>query len=147
MSNLHGEVFEKGTTGVGVTLGSSYSYGNNYIVLGLSGDYFVVDNLSVGAGYRAWFGSNPVSNQLSLSTNYYIPMSQKIRPYLGLFGRETFVSDRDDYSSYGGRAGVAFLNSKNSYMSFGYIYEEHSSCDRVKECSNAYPEIVFSLAF
>ena len=145
-SFLNSDVFEKGKLGVGVTLGTSQSYNNTYTIAGLSANYFVVDNLNVGIAYRGWFGGTPTKNELSLSTNYFIPLSEQFRPYIGLFVRETFVSDGfRDFESYGARGGLAFIN-ENTYVSIGYAYEEYGNC-LFGECSNSYPELIFGLSF
>lgn len=142
------DFFEKGRSSVGVVLGAGSSNSESYTVIGVSGDYFIVDGLSIGGGYRGWFGSDPVLNQLTFSSNYYIPLHHKFRPYVGAFVRETFVKNEDDYESYGARAGVSMAVSKNAYASFGWVGERFSNCDSDSyECTNSYPEVVFSLAF
>ena len=148
-SLANADAFLQGSKNFGVVLGSGTSYGENYTILGLSGDYFVSDNFSVGLGYRGWFGSGPNINQLTVASAYYIPLTKKFRPYVGAFVRETFTEGEDNYESYGARGGLAMTMSPNSYMSFGYAYEQYGSCVNVdaEECSNSYPEIVFSLSF
>ncbi len=148
-SMANADTFSKGNKNFGVVLGAGTSYGDNYTILGLSGDYFVIDNLSVGLGYRGWFGSGPNINQVTVASSYFIPLNKKFHPYVGAFVRETFTDDKDNYESYGARAGVAMNMSPNSYVSLGYAYEEYSECTegRFTECSNSYPEVVFSLSF
>jgi len=145
----HADFFEKGNSSVGVVLGAGSSNGESYSVVGISGDYFVLNGLSIGVGYRGWFGIDPTLNQLTVSTNYYIPLAKKFHPYIGGFVRETFVSGYEDYESYGARGGLAVTMSKNSYMSFGYVYEEYGNCEErvFSDCSSSYPELVFSLSF
>lgn len=145
-SLVNADIFSKDKMQFGVSLGAGYSYGNSYTLVGLSGNYFVVDNLSVGLSYRGWLGATPMQNELALSTNYFLPISQKFRPYVGAFIRETFVDGYDDFESYGARGGVAMV-TKNSYVSIGYAYEQFSSCTYNDECSTSYPEIVFGLSF
>ena len=148
-SLLNADMFLKGNKSFGLVLGSGTSYGDNYTIFGLSGDYFISDNISLGAGYRGWFGSGPNINQLTVAGSYYIPLSEKFHPYVGVFMRETMPDGEDNYESYGARAGLAMSTSANSYISFGYAYEQYSSCTNIKkqECSNSYPELVFSLSF
>lgn len=145
-SLVNADIFSKGKMNFGVSLGAGYSYGNNYTLLGLSGNYFVVENLSVGLAYRSWLGGTPMQNEVALSTNYYMPISEKFRPYVGAFVRETFVDGHDNFQSYGARGGVAMIN-KNSYFSVGYAYEQFSSCKFNNECSTSYPEFIFGLSF
>ncbi len=148
-SVLSAELFEKGNSAFGVVVGSGSSGNESYMILGVNAEYFAMNGLSVGAGYRGWFGGDPMQNQLTIATSYYIPLSKKFRPYVGVFGRQTFVSDYDDRSSYGGRAGLAVTMTPNTYISAGWAYEEYTGCTetRFNECSTSYPEIVFSLAF
>lgn len=148
-SVVSADLFEKGRTSVGIVAGAGSSNGDNYTIIGVGADYFVMNGLSVGVGYQGWFGGDPTINQLTLRSSYYIPLSQKFHPYIGGFVRETFRSGDDDYVSYGVRGGVAVTMSPNSYVSFGYAYEEYGGCTetRFRECSSSYPELVFSLAF
>ena len=142
-------LFQKGDSAIGVVVGSSSTGSENYLILGVSGEYFAMNGLNVGIGYRGWFGGDPTQNQLTLSTSYYLPVTKKFHPYVGVFGRETFVDGYDNRSSYGGRAGLAISMSSNTYISVGWAYEEYMDCTetRFRECSTNYPEVVFSLAF
>jgi len=146
-SLLNADMFEKGKSNVGVSLGAGSSYNGTYTLVGVNANYFALDNLAVGVMYRGWFGVDPMRNELSLSTNYFIPVSEKFHPYLGAFVRETFVEGFDAYESYGARGGLAITTSKNSFVSFGYVYEEYSNCILDNECSSSYPEIIFGLSF
>ena len=148
-SMSHASFFEKGNSSVGVVLGAGSSNNESYTVAGISADYFVARGLSIGAGYRGWFGNTPTINQLTVSTNYFLPVTKQFHPYIGGFVRETFVSGSEDYESYGARGGLAINMSNNSYMSFGYVYEKYGNCTETvfTECSSSYPELVFSLAF
>ena len=150
-SVVNADFFVKGNTSVGIVLGSSsVSYGRytqNYTILGVSADYFVIDNLSVGVGYRGWFGGTPSRNQITVPATYYIPVSKKFRPYAGAFVRKTFVSDGfSDYESYGMRGGVTMVLSRNSYMGVGVIKEQYSG-GVFEDSSVTYPEFIFALSF
>lgn len=146
-SVANADLFDRGNLAFGGVIGSGYSGNESYMILGVSADYFAMNGLSVGVGYQGWFGADPTQNQLTLSTNYYIPLNDKLRPYVGAFFRETFISGYDDRSSYGGRAGLAVTMSRNTFISAGWAYEEYTNCPEYLECSSNYPEIVFSLAF
>ena len=149
-SAVSADVFEKSRSSVGVVAGTSYSYGNQYTILGVGVDYFLANGLSVGVGYRGWFGGDPSINQLTIASSYYIPLSKKFRPYIGGFIRETFVDydkfGNENYESYGGRAGLAIVMSPASYVSLGYVYEKYGD-GIFGDDSSSYPELVFSLAF
>ncbi|MEA1982831.1 MAG: hypothetical protein U9N39_04735 [Campylobacterota bacterium] len=139
------DIFKKGKSNFGVSLGTGSSYNNTYTLVGVSGNYFVIDNLSVGLSYRGWFGADPMQNELALATNYFISISKKFRPYVGAFVRETLIDGYDNRESYGVRGGVAMV-TKNTFVSLGYAYEHYSTCIK-EECSISYPEIVFGLSF
>jgi len=146
-SLLRADFFEKESLSLGIVAGAGSSNNDNYFIAGLSGDYFILDGLSVGGAYRGWFGADPSQHQLTLSSSYYLSLSNKYHPYFGVFTRETFI-DKDDYNSYGGRVGLAMTMSRNSYVSVGYAYEKYTNCKEILiECSSAYPEFVFSLSF
>ena len=144
---IHADIFVKGNKNIGASIGAGSSYGNNYTIVGVYGNYFIADNLALGVGYRGWFGSSPQMHELLLEGTYYLPLDKKIHPYVGVFGRETFVSDYDDYQSYGVKGGIAFSTSKNSYVGVAYVLEYYSRCNDADECSNSYPEVVFGLSF
>lgn len=144
---LQAEVFNKGKSNVGVSLGAGTSLGHSYSIFGINANYFIIDNLNVGVYYRAWFGTAPSQNEISLATNYFFPVDAKFRPYAGVFVKNTFVSESSDFNSFGARAGVAFVASKNSFVSLGYAYEQYGNCPIPKECSNSYPELIFALSF
>lgn len=148
---LQAEMFDKGQSDVGVSIGAGSSLGNTYTIFGLNASYFVIDNLNVGLSYRGWFGSTPTQNELALSTNYFLPLNEKFHPYAGLFIKKTFISETSltserDFESYGARGGVAMVLNKNSYVSLGYAYEQ-GNCSGNIECSTSYPEVVFALSF
>lgn len=144
---LNADIFAKKASNVGVSVGSAYSYGQQYILVGISGSYFVMDNLNINLYYRGWFNATPTQNELSVGSTYYIPLNKKIRPFIGVFTRQTFVSGFSDYGSIGARGGFALVNTKNTYASFGYAFEQYTNCPARMECSNSYPEIVFGLSF
>ena len=158
---LNAELFKKRDFSVGVVVGRSYlnttiSYETqNYTTLGLSVNYFFIDNLSTGIEYKGWFGGIPTLNQFTLPITYYIsieryiPSFKKVRPYIGVFIRETLVSDGyNNYTSYAAKAGLALIMTPNMYISAGWIKENYVSCPKWQDkCSSGYPEVVFSLSF
>ena len=148
----HAELFQKNNLGVGVALGGgSITIGRevqDYFIFGASTEYFVIDNLSVGVGYLGWFGGTPTLNQITVPINYYIPLETKLRPYMGVFYRETFVSDGyNNYSSYGAKVGVAYSFSKSAYIGFAMVNEQYGSNSLYRDSSSSYPEITFAFSF
>ncbi|WP_321779269.1 hypothetical protein [Sulfurimonas sp.] len=148
----HAELFEKGNLGLGVIVGGGSINVNrktqNYTIAGVSAEYFVMNDLSVGFGYVGWFGATPSLNQITLPVNYYVPLSEKFRPYVGAFVRETFVSDGyDDYFSYGAKVGLAYTISKKSYIGVAWVNEFYDNSSIFKDSSTSYPEVTFAFSF
>ncbi|WP_373002986.1 hypothetical protein [Sulfurimonas sp.] len=153
-SVANAELFKKSNVGVGVAIGGGTvttvrDGQQNYTILGVNADYFVIDNLSVGIGVMSWLGATPTLNQITVPVTYYMPLNEKLRPYVGAFVRKTYVSDGyEDFESYGGKLGVAMILSPNSYIGAGMISEHQSSCSNWQDsCSRTYPEFVFAFSF
>ena len=145
LTSLNAELFEQGSTNIGITLGTGTStYGHNtnyYTIVGLSGGVFVVDGLNIGLGYRAWFGASPSINEVMVPITYYIPL-KVVRPYVGPFYQHTFIDGADDYDSYGYRLGAAFYASSRTFLALGFVHEFYSTGG-----DNIYPEVVFGASF
>ena len=142
-----GGVFSVGSKNVGLTVGSDSSFGNSYTVLGANVNYFVVDNLSVGASYQAFLGGDPDINQVTVPVTYHLPLENTTyRPYLGAFYNRTFIDKPyEDYNIYGGRAGLSLQTTSNSFMSFGWV-QEFSNNGEDNE-NRGYPEVVGGFSF
>lgn len=142
-----GGVFGIGSKNVGVTVGSENSLGNNYTVVGVNVNYFVVDNLSVGASYQGFLGGEPNINQISVPVTYHVPLENTTyRPYLGAFYNHTFIEKPyDDYNILGGRAGLSLQTTSNSFMSFGWVQE--FSNNRKNITNRGYPEVSGGFSF
>jgi len=147
--------FESGSASLGVTVGSgsvSYSQGRlstieDYYIVGVSGDYFVFDDLSLGLGYRGWFGGTPTIHQLTTPITYYIPTGSQYRPYLGALYRYTYFNGNvDAYNSIGARAGLAIL-FRNGYAGFGWVHEYRLDADDLTDNQYGYPEVVVGFSF
>ena len=147
--------FESGSASLGVTVGSGsvgYSKGRvtrveNYYIAGISGDYFIYDNLSLGLGYRGWFGGSPTIHQLTAPVNYYIPTDTKYRPYVGAFYRYTYFDGNvENYNSLGARAGLAIL-FKNGYVGFGWVHEYRLDANELTDNHSGYPEVMVGFSF
>mgnify|MGYP000636670315 CR=1 FL=1 len=88
--SVYKSLFSQGSTSVGIRLGGASIGDENYTIFGISGNYFVIDNLSIGLGYEKWFSGDPSIQKATLESTYFLPASEKIRPYLGIFGRRIF---------------------------------------------------------
>ena len=139
-------VFDAGTTSVGVTVGSGTGFNNTYTIVGVGANYFVENGLSLGLGYRGWFGATPTMNEIDVPVTYYVPLQSKVRPYVGAFYRHTFISgDYSDYDTYGARAGLAYVEGRG-YISAGWVQEWYSN-DNGDNASRGYPEIAAGISF
>jgi len=142
-----GGVFSVGSKHIGLTVGSDNSFGNSYTVLGANVNYFVIDNLSVGASYQAFLGGNPDINQVTVPVTYHLPLENTTyRPYLGAFYNHTFIDKPyEDYNIYGARAGLSLQTTPNSFMSFGWVQEFSNSGENTE--NRGYPEVTGGFSF
>jgi len=140
-------VFVAGEKQVGFTLGSSNNFGENYTVVGAKVNYFVIDNLSLGAEYKGFLGGSPSINQVTVPVTYHLPLENTTyRPYLGAFYNRTFIENTiSDYNIYGGRAGVSLQVSPQSFFSIGWVQEFSNTGDKIK--NEGYPEITGGFSF
>ena len=123
------------------------SQDNDYTVVGAQAQYYMIDNLSVGAGVTAWLGDKPSITSFTLPVTYYMPLESSIRPYAGLFASYTLLSDNyANYSSFGGRAGLVMDVSANSYTYAGWVQVKHNGDNLIKS-SEGYPEFGLGMSF
>ena len=151
--SLHAGSFSAGNKALGITVGSgSVSYAfkgpENYFIAGVSGDYFLTDGLALGLGYRGWFGASPLIHQVTVPLTYYIPTNSRFRPYIGALYRYTYIAESmyDNYSSVGGRAGLA-ITYTNGYVGFGWVQEYRLDTNSFQNETSGYPEVVVGFSF
>ena len=151
--SLQADMFSKGSKSIGVKLGSASIGNEDYTIAGVSGNYFVIDSLSVGIGYEKWFSGNPDISKATLESTYFIKASDKIHPYAGVLYRRIFISGSDffgrsydDINSYGGRAGVAFVQDR-LLLSVGLVYEKYDTTQRIFDDSETYVELMIGFSF
>jgi len=141
------DVFSQGNKNFGFTLGSSDNFNQNYTVVGVDVNYFILDNLSLGTDYKGFFGSSPKIQQLTVPVTYHLPLENTTyKPYLGAFFNHTFLEEPfKDYSIYGGRAGLSIQTSINSFMSLGWVQEFGNNGKNIE--NQGYPEISAGFSF
>ena len=151
--SLYGAAFSAGSMGIGITAGSgsvSYSSRGNesYIIAGVSGEYYIIDGLALGVGYRGWFGGTPTVHQATIPLTYYVPIGKKFRPYAGAFYRYTTYSDSayESYNSGGVRVGGAMMFT-NGYVGFGWVQEYYLDTEYQGESISGYPEVMVGFTF
>jgi len=148
ISTIHSEgLFAGGNKDFGVTVGSNNSFGNSYTTVGVNVNYYIIDNLSIGASYNAFLGDSPSINEVTVPVTYHIPIEGvSYRPYLGAFYNQTFIEDPfKDYNIWGGRIGVSLQTSMNSFMSLGWVQEFSTS--NKKRDKKGYPQISAGFSF
>ena len=145
--------FSAGNMGIGLTVGSgSVSYSSrgieNYFIAGVGVDYFLIDGLALGVGYRGWFGGSPTIHQATVPITYYIPTGKSFRPYAGAFYRYTDFADSnyESYSSGGVRVGGAMM-FEGGYVGFGWVQEYYLDAADQGNSSSGYPEVVVGFSF
>ena len=147
-----GTAFSKNLTSVGVVLGSGSAFDDNYVILGLSVGYYVVNGLELGIDLQHWFSGEPSITKVSPQIRYVFTQPKVVKPYLGAFYRRTYYGsyrgiDLDDQDSYGYRAGAYFSTDNRVYIGGGVVYEQYKDCAEFTDCSSTYPEILFTVSF
>ncbi len=144
---LHAGMFSQGSKSVGIKLGSASVGNEEYAILGLKGNYFAVNDLSLGLGYEKWFSGDPDIQKVTAETTYYIPAHEEVRPYLGLLYRRIIIGGGlDDVNAYGYRAGIAFV-SDDFLISAGIVQEKYDSAQRVFGDTETYAELIIGFVF
>ena len=147
-----GGAFMKGSTSVGVVLGSGTAFNDNYTILGVSVGYYVVRGLNLGIDLQRWFSGEPSITKVSPQINYVFTQPETVKPYIGTFYRRTYYGDYkgislEDQDSYGFRAGAYFTSNNRFYFGAGAVYEEYIDCNALADCSSTYPELLFYASF
>lgn len=132
-----------------VTGGNGYAFNERYLVLGLGGNYFLADGLSIGLQAETWTGGDPSIQKITPLLQYVFYQVPNMSPYIGAFYRRTFIDNLPNLNSIGGRAGSYFSVGPNANIGVGVIYESYQDCSetRYTDCSETYPEISFSFSF
>lgn len=144
--------FSKGSTSVGVVLGSGTAFNDNYTILGLGIGYYVTQGLEIGIDLQRWVSGEPSILKVSPQIRYVFTQPEVIKPYIGAFYRRTYYGDYngislDDQDSFGYRAGAYFSTNNRVYIGAGVVYEDYKDCDAATDCSSTYPEILFAVSF
>ncbi|TEW54674.1 ferrodoxin oxidoreductase beta subunit [Psychromonas sp. RZ22] len=147
LSNIaYSATLTAGIKSVGIQLGSASIGNEKYTVVGASIGYFALENLMVGGAYEYWFSGTPTVSKATLQSTYYIPASEKIKPYFGLLYSHYFVEDVPDVDSYGYRVGVAYINSP-MLVSAGIRQEKYTSNKSIFYNDDVTGEVVIGFNF
>jgi len=142
-------MFDKGRLHGSVVAGYASAFGDEYTILGAGLNYYLIDGLAIGAAFETWRGGSPTVSKLTFSTQYVFYQVPRIKPYVGVFYRRTFVTGIDDLDSFGGRAGAYLQIGRSAYLGLGGVYETYSDCTASKyhSCNDTYPEVTLTFAF
>lgn len=142
-------LFSKGRSRATIYGTTASSFNETYFVLGLGYGYYIFDGLQLGVDAETWLGADPSVSKVTPQMLYVFRNFNSVFPYVGVFGRRTFIEHLKDLDSYGGRAGAYFMLSPRVYAGLGYVVEQYASCDdRIySSCSTSYPELTLSFGF
>ncbi len=144
VSLLQSAMLERGSGVISVKGGFVSVDDEDYNIAGINVGYFLFDGLKVGLAYERWFEGDPSIDKLSVDANYYLPVSERIRPYLGAFYAQNFASSEDIGTSYGFRGGVLFYTPQAS-IGLEWTHETFNECGT--GCESTYPMVVFGFSF
>lgn len=144
-----GGIFGQGRTSFSLMAGNGYAFDKNYLVIGASATYYVLDGLGVGLSFENWSGGDPSITKYAPLVQYVFYRTSPVKPYLGGFYRHTNVSGQPSINSVGGRAGIYYSSGSNGYVGFGLVYESYLDCANAgySPCSSTYPEISLTFVF
>jgi hypothetical protein len=142
-------VFSQGRTHLAVVGGTGYAFNDSYFVLGVGISYYLYNGFNVGLYGETWTGGDLGLTKITPSIQYVFYQVPHVSPYVGAFYRHTYIEDRPDLDSAGGRAGVYIAAGKNAFIGVGAVYESYMDCNSstYNSCSETYPELSFTFAF
>ncbi len=139
--------FKKGKVRVGFYGGAGSTWGQTYLIIGGGVGYYLLNGLEAGVDLEGWILESPTFWKVTPQIRYVLWQMNPIRPYVGAFWRNTFVSgDLGDYTSWGGRAGVAYRQGGN-YLALGVVYEKFNDFTGTGDDYVVYPEVAFWISF
>ena len=141
--------FSQGSQSVAIIVGAGSAFRDDYVILGLGYGYYLVDGLELGIDAQFWLSGDPSITKLSPQIRYVFTQPKTVKPYIGGFLRRTFISGFEDLDSYGYRAGLNFMGQGNFYFGAGFVHERYQDCNDAifDNCTDTYPEILFSFTF
>jgi len=140
--------FQQGSQNVSIVAGAGSAYGDDYIILGAGYGYYLIDGLELGIDAQFWLNGDPSITKLSPQIKYVFTQPKTVKPYVGAFYRRTFTDGLEDLDSIGYRAGLYFMGQGNFFFGAGVVYEDYQDCSETifTDCSDTYPEILFSFS-
>ncbi|MGB5278704.1 MAG: hypothetical protein WBP02_16245 [Gammaproteobacteria bacterium] len=148
VSPTQADPFSQGSQSVSIIAGSGSAFRDDYFILGVGYGYYLVNGLELGVDAQFWLSGDPSITKISPQIRYVFTQPKTVKPYLGAFYRRTFIDNFDDLDSIGYRAGLNIMGRGNFYFGAGFVYEQYQDCNEtiVSNCSDTYPEILFSFS-
>jgi hypothetical protein len=149
-ANPNAGIFAKGKRQAYGTMGWVYSFGRNYLLMGVGLSYYLTNGLSAGLDFEGWVMNSPQAYKLTPRIDYVGWRVPRIKPYGGAFYRRSWITDNvPDLNSLGGRAGVYYRGSGRGMAGAGMVYERYLDCDDqiYHSCNVVYPEFFASVSF
>ena len=141
---LHADLMEQGKGVVSFKGGIVSVHEDNYIIAGGNIGWLLIDGLKLGIGYERWFDRVPNVDKLSLDLVYYLPISERVRPYLGGFVANNYLDSVDAGVSEGFKIGILF-SSEVASVGLEWNQEYYEKC--IFGCERAYPMVVLGIGF
>jgi len=138
--------FSKGRVRIGFYGGAGHTFNQTYVILGGGLGYYLADGLEIGVDLEGWLFQSPTIWKVTPQVRYVFYQMGNLKPYVGAFWRHNIIGNPfDDYSSYGGRFGIAYQSGR-SYVALGGVYEKFDE-NVLGDSDVWYPEIAFWISF
>lgn len=147
--NAYADPYQQGNIRNRLSLGYSEAFNNEYYLLGFGVGFFPIDYLELGVEGEYWLGGTPGIQKIGLQTQYILPVNSPVKPYAGVFYRNTIVSGIKDMYSNGFRAGLYYNPGLSSILGLGVVYENYLTGDESEqdEYDKIYLEFTISGTF
>jgi hypothetical protein len=148
-SNAYADPYRQGNIRNRLSLGGNEAFDREYFILGFGVGFFPIDYLELGVEGEYWLGASPIVAKIGLQTQYILPLTSSVKPYAGLFYRNTFVSGVKDMYSNGVRAGLYYSPGQDFILGLGVVHENYLTGDDSEhdEYTKTYPEFTISATF
>jgi len=149
VGKAYADPYQQGNIRNSLSLGGSEAFDNEYFLLGFGVGFFPVDYLELGVEGQYWLGGTPAIVKIGLQTQYILPLNSPVKPYAGIFYRNTIVSGFKDMYSNGFRAGLYYNPGQDFILGLGVVHENYLTGDKSEhdEYGKTYPEFTISGTF
>ena len=114
-----GASFGQGRTQLSVFGGSGSAFSQDYFILGVGANYYVLQGLGLGLNFESWFGETPSIYKLTPSVQYVFTQVPSVQRSVGGFYRRVFIEIFPDLDSVGLRGGAYLPVGPNMHLGLG----------------------------